>query len=170
MTDSIDERVYALVAEEQGVRREKLVASTTLSHDLGMEGDDAVEFFEQFSQKFAVDLTRLHEDWHCYFGPEGVSVGGMLFVLVPTLGLALVLQHMIPKFSFWVYTVIAFVAWMGAVYFWQKRHPDRYPQIRIQDLIDAVRAGSWTRELPMGVKARSGNRREYGGVYRWFTR
>jgi hypothetical protein len=50
MTDSIDERVYAFVAEERGVRREKLVSRTTLSHDLGMEGDDAVEFFEQFSE------------------------------------------------------------------------------------------------------------------------
>src|SRR5271170_715616 len=88
MLDSIEDRVYALVAEERGVRREKLASSTSLSNDLGLEGDDAVEFFEDFSREFAVDLTALGADWQCYFGKEGVGLGGILLVVVPTVVLA----------------------------------------------------------------------------------
>ena len=47
MQDSLSDRVYDLVAQKRGVRRE----GTTLSHDLGMEGDDAVEFFEDFAAR-----------------------------------------------------------------------------------------------------------------------
>ncbi len=62
MNDLIEGRVYALVAEERAVRREELTPTSTLSHDLGMDGDDAVEFFERFAKEFSVDARQLGED------------------------------------------------------------------------------------------------------------
>jgi len=43
--------------------------------DLGMDGDDAVEFFEAFGQTFSVDLARLWQHWHHHFAPEGIFQG-----------------------------------------------------------------------------------------------
>jgi hypothetical protein len=169
MYDSIQDRVYALVAEERGVRREKLHPLTTLSHDLGMEGDDAVEFFRDFGEKFAVDLKQLDQDWHCYFGPEGVGFGGILFVLFPTLILAFLLGLAVSNLSFMWAVSISFVLWMGAVYCWQRFRPSRDPEISIQDLVDCAKAGRWTKELPADARARRVRHATYGGLGRWFT-
>ena len=71
MGDSVNESVYTLLAQELLLPRERLAAHKTLSRDLGMEGDDAVEFFEKFEKEFQVDLSSLWADWNCYFAPEG---------------------------------------------------------------------------------------------------
>jgi len=71
MDASLQERVLAFVSEQTGVKREKIHLETTLSGDLGVEGDDAVEFFEEFRTEFAVELQELGRDWSFYFGPEG---------------------------------------------------------------------------------------------------
>lgn len=55
----IEDEVFDFVAEERGMKREKLKPSDRLLVDLGMDGDDAVEFFEKFENKFEVDLTYL---------------------------------------------------------------------------------------------------------------
>jgi Protein of unknown function (DUF1493) len=41
---------------------------TVLQTDLGMDGDDAVEFFAEFFEKFGIDSSRFHFADH--FGPE----------------------------------------------------------------------------------------------------
>jgi Protein of unknown function (DUF1493) len=61
------------------VKSEKLRLTATLSGDLGMEGDDAVEFFEKFGTEFAVDLSDLHRDWKFYFFSEGVPLAAALW-------------------------------------------------------------------------------------------
>jgi hypothetical protein len=42
-------------------------SSSRLSQHLGIEGDDAVEFFVAVQEKFGTDLTALHQQWpdHC---------------------------------------------------------------------------------------------------------
>jgi hypothetical protein len=57
-------------------KRRKITPHLTLNDDLGMDGDDAVEFFEAFAEKFSVDLKQLGEEWNLYFNPEGVSLFG----------------------------------------------------------------------------------------------
>ena len=59
MEAPLQERVLAFVSEQTGVKPERIRPATTLSRDLGIEGDDAVEFFERFHTKFAVDLQEL---------------------------------------------------------------------------------------------------------------
>lgn len=64
----IEEKVKALVAQQTGVRIEELSLQTELGKELGIDGDDAVEFFEKFSEEFQVDLSTFQFDK--YFGPE----------------------------------------------------------------------------------------------------
>jgi hypothetical protein len=57
---------------------------TRLSEDLGVDGDDALEFFENFSQEFQVDLSNFH--FGKYFGTEAsfnplllLTIGSIIF-------------------------------------------------------------------------------------------
>ncbi len=63
----IDE-VKELVSKEFSVKVEKLLNQTRLSHDLGMDGDDAWEFIEVFSEYFQVDMADF--EFRLYFGEE----------------------------------------------------------------------------------------------------
>ena len=69
MNNELTQDVFAMVSEFTGVRSEKLTSTTTLFCDLGIDGDDAIEFFEEFGRTFRVDLTELNIENH--FGPEG---------------------------------------------------------------------------------------------------
>lgn len=62
--------VISLLILHTNAKREEISPSTRLQHDLGMDGDDAVDFFDQFSRQFNVDIDALKEDWALHFGPE----------------------------------------------------------------------------------------------------
>lgn len=70
MSSATEGRVYAFVAEDHAVKRSKLTPITTLSYDLGLECDDAIEFFDNFEIEFSVDLKSLGKDWDSYFSKE----------------------------------------------------------------------------------------------------
>ncbi len=148
MQSSIDERVYDLVAKERGMGRAKLRPSTTLSHDLGMEGDDAVEFFEALAAKFAVDLQPLGKDWPCYFAAEGVGLGTMMLVSIPSLIAAYLIRLAAPVVPLWLALLFGFIAMVAILAFWVRKRPAKGPQISIQDLVDCVNAGRWNKQLP----------------------
>jgi len=73
-TDEVERRVLDFVAKERGMRIDKISNAKSINFDLGMDGDDAVEFFQDFAEKFSVDLTELGDEWDRYFGPEGFSL------------------------------------------------------------------------------------------------
>jgi acyl carrier protein len=68
MTASPEENVYEFVSRYCGVKRQALTPQTRLVEDLGLEGDDAEEFIQSFSQTFSVDLTEF--EFRKYFGVE----------------------------------------------------------------------------------------------------
>jgi acyl carrier protein len=70
MPTSLSERVRAFVAEQCGVPLNRIEPPTTLFGDLGVDGDDAVQFFQAFAREFEVDVSGL--DLTRHFGPEGV--------------------------------------------------------------------------------------------------
>lgn len=74
---SVYSKIFQLIAEKQGIKQSKITRDKSLNFDLGVDGDDAVELFEAFAEKFKVDLTSLGEEWDRYFGPEGFSLFGM---------------------------------------------------------------------------------------------
>lgn len=72
---NLAEAIIAFVARETGMKPSKLTLSTRLMHDLGIDGDDAVEFFEHFEQEFGVNLSDF--PYHRHFGPEGLDLFGV---------------------------------------------------------------------------------------------
>ncbi len=72
MSDDIFESIKLLSEKKMGKYRKPLLRDTTLEKDLGMSGDDAVEFVLDFSKKFSVDVSKF--EIKKYFFPEGDSI------------------------------------------------------------------------------------------------
>jgi hypothetical protein len=143
----LHERILALVSEATGVKLEKLQLTSTLSGDLGMEGDDAVEFFEKFGSEFAVDLSGLYRDWKFNFSPEGVPIATALLVAIPPVGIVIVLERFFPRLRGIVALGISALLWLGLLVKWNKwRHGDS-PQITVEDLVQSASSGKWTKAL-----------------------
>jgi acyl carrier protein len=135
-------QVVEMLAKERGLPAAKIDVSSRLLQDLGMDGDDAVDFFTSLHERFGTDLTALHERWSDHFGPEGYScwnclvvmpaavVGGVAagFFDLGTIG-GIVITVALLGFSFWVMKT-----W-GA--------PDRMHPITVAQVIAAVEAGAW---------------------------
>jgi Protein of unknown function (DUF1493) len=164
MQDNVSARVFALVAYERGRNIKELEPQLALERDLGMDGDDAVEFLERFGREFSIDLRPLGEDWHCYFGPEGIPFRALLFVLVPGLTISIVFVRFLPQLPDWSSFLSGFAGWMSVLFGWRYFCASASdPQITIRDLIDSVHAGVWTRILPQDIKEKLATRRRYVG-------
>lgn len=48
----------------------KIDLETSVENDLGLTGDDAVDFIEEFSERFNVNIEAF--DYNKYFKPEGL--------------------------------------------------------------------------------------------------
>jgi hypothetical protein len=70
----LETEVIQMIAKERGIRFLDVFPEKSLNLDLGMDGDDAVDFFTEFGERFQVDLAELGEEWHKYFGSEGFSL------------------------------------------------------------------------------------------------
>jgi len=68
MNSELLEEVKVFVAEFWLEPKGRLSAETSVNDDLGMDGDDGVEFMQAFSVRFGVDLSAFPQDK--YFGPE----------------------------------------------------------------------------------------------------
>lgn len=80
-SDNLEARVKALVAAETGTRLDGISSSTRLAEEIGIDGDDAVHFFERFAKEFDVDLTEMQ--WHMHFSDEGLGCPvGCVFALI----------------------------------------------------------------------------------------
>lgn len=71
--NELAEQVTAMVAEAVEVSAAGLSPASRLLEDLGMDGDDAVEFFQAFEARFSPDLAPLYRNWSRHFGPEGLG-------------------------------------------------------------------------------------------------
>ena len=69
MSDAdIKNRVIAIVTSQTGVPPSKISLSTRLYHDLGIAGDDASEFLQEYTMAFSLDMTNF--DFGAYFPSE----------------------------------------------------------------------------------------------------
>jgi hypothetical protein len=159
--NEVQGRVLALVSEATGVKLEKLQLTSTLSGDLGMEGDDAVEFFEKFGREFAVDLTDLDRDWKFYFSPEGVPIATALLVAIPPVGIAIVLERFFPRLRGIVALGIGALLWLAVLVKWNRWRYKDSPQITIEDLVQSASSGKWTKALPEKLLRRMNKPRFY---------
>jgi Protein of unknown function (DUF1493) len=164
MQDNVSARVFALAADERGRNIEKLEPQLTLQRDLGMDADDAVEFFDRFGREFSVDLRPLGEDWRYYFGPEGIPFRAALFLLIPGFTFSILFVRFLPRFPDWSCFLLGFAIWTLVLFGWTYlRGSVSNPQITIQGLIDCVHAGIWKNVVPEEVKGKLATRRRYVG-------
>ena len=68
MCEDMFKRVESFVSKFWLQEKSSLPENTRLQHDLGLDGTDAEEFMEAFSEEFDVDMSEFEFDSH--FGPE----------------------------------------------------------------------------------------------------
>ena len=81
---NIESDVLDFVSDRLGSRRDKVTLDTTLLGDLGVDGDDADEFFVAFAERFHVNLSALNLSRH--FGGEGCLPWQLPFFLFRVFG------------------------------------------------------------------------------------
>jgi len=67
----LSERVIDFVAAKTQRRRESITEGSSF-HTMGIDGDDAIEFMEDFQEVFGVDLSGFEP--RAYFGPEAAVI------------------------------------------------------------------------------------------------
>ena len=136
---ALEERIVAFATEELGMRPGRIGLSSRLSHDLGMDGDDAVQFFERFGEDFKVDLTVLYDHWREHFGGEGMSLEAML-VIGAAVGLGIILHEAFQPIPWWIWMIVLLCAFHFGYYRRFKVVP-----VTVSDLVDAAKEGRWVK-------------------------
>ena len=139
----IEERVLSFTAQHWPVRRHrKLTTDTRLAQDLGMDGDDAIEFLEQFAQEFNVDLADLRIHWDQHFAPEGSLSFGAMVVVVLCITAGFWLRDatgILPAWA-WGLSLIGVAALIH-----HRLSRDRSIPVTLGDLVEAVRLRRWNK-------------------------
>jgi acyl carrier protein len=139
---SLEDELIGLVAMELGVRRENIAPSSRLLQDLGLDGDDAVEFFAVFERRYGADLSGLYGHWDRHFGPEGF--GGPLTLLVMLVVLALPFLALPFGISpLWVLggEFVALLLWMWPLRQWLIK--DETLPVTVEHLMIAAQTKRW---------------------------
>src|SRR5262245_24136011 len=68
MNRDVSRELIEFVSTELRVAQARLLPTTRLHQDLGVDGADGIELMESFGRRFAVDLSAFDSDR--YFGPE----------------------------------------------------------------------------------------------------
>lgn len=140
----LTKEVISDLAEERGLRPEKLKLTDRLSDDLGMDGDDAVEFFAAFEAKFQIDLTPLYDHWDQHFGPEGFGPAWGILIPLTLFGWVGIIK--LGVHPYWAGSTVPLgVVLIAYLIIRDHRRAARRPYIAVTvtDLINAVSAGRW---------------------------
>lgn len=141
--DDVEKSVLELVAEFSGDDPTHLRPESRIVQDLSLYGQDAVELFAAFEDRFHVDLQPLYADWKAFFPPE-VPYGPsaiLVVVLVLLLPVLLIPFGINPVWA-WVAAVPALLIWRFGFNEWPLA-PKTYRPVRIADLIAAARQKRW---------------------------
>lgn len=141
----LEERIVAFTAKETGMKAHRIALSSRLSHDLGIDGDDAVKFFDKYGKEFSVDLSALGDHWHQHFKPEGggPSLGFMVVIVVCVVlgGLVHRAFNRIPGWASMIVLILVF-GWAYSRFLTNPDHDAMVPVI-VGDLLDAAKEGKW---------------------------
>lgn len=142
VTATLKAEVLRLVVEQTGVVPAKVQLSSRLLHDLGMDGDDAVDFFNRVHERFGTDLTHLNRRWSGHFRPEGISWRHGA-VTIPAAVVGGVVAGVAGLSKLWgvAIALALLVALLWAVRRW--RPPDRTAPVTVGEVVAAVEAGAW---------------------------
>ncbi len=68
------------ISSETGINQKKILPSSRLREDLGLDADDAFEFLQKFGERYKVDMSNFN--FEAYFSKEGVELLSALFILL----------------------------------------------------------------------------------------
>jgi acyl carrier protein len=138
---SIEAQVVELVAEHGEVQIAKVLPTTRILDDLGIDADDAVELFQAIRDRFGTDLTHLDERWDDHFGPEGLGCGAAALLFGPALLIGMPVAIIT---NIWVGFLVATLSVIAS--FWIVPHlglgKDMKP-ITVAQIVRAVESESW---------------------------
>ena len=138
----IEAEIVGLIAHERGLPSHKVTLSSRLLHDLGMDGDDAVEFFREFEERYDADLATLYEHWDRHFGPEGLGSPTTFLVMLVLLFLPLPLIPLgISPALVWGAEIAAVLLWHWPVKQWPLK--DKTIPVTVEDVIVAAETKRW---------------------------
>ena len=139
----LQDRLYALIIHHTDGRR-PLRDTDELFDDLGLDGDDAVDFFQAYGEAFNVDLTSLHRRWGAHFGPEGFPLSfGLGMILIGAAVGFLVALTGLPKWAAFGLGLLAAFGWLIGLRAWPLPRGEALIPITVSDLIHAARIGRW---------------------------
>jgi hypothetical protein len=146
-TGNLEAEIIDLLVEERGLPRERIQLTSRLLQDLGMDGDDAVDFFDTIHKRFGTDLTSLYDNWVNHFGPEGVSCWNGL-VILPAAIIGGLFAGGSGLSTFWgiALTIAVLAAWLWAMRRWGP--PDKMVPVTVREVVTAVEAGAWPSRAP----------------------
>jgi hypothetical protein len=142
----IEESVLRSVSRERGIRLAKLNLSDRLRVDLGMDGTDAVEFFESYATEFNVDCSDLQDRWDDYFGPEAAPwlPGTKAVFITGSVVLGILIAILFPRLHFWAICLLVLGIWIvvlstsAQINTARERKNPTSPQIAIAQLVEAA--------------------------------
>jgi acyl carrier protein len=139
---SIEAEVIDLIAHERGLPRRKVILSSRLLHDLGMDGDDAVEFFQDFEKRYGPDLAPLYRHWDRHFGPEGFGSPMMFLILLALvfLPIPLIPLGISPEWV-WGIEIGAILLWLWPLRQWPLK--DKTIAVTVEDVVMAAKTKQW---------------------------
>jgi Protein of unknown function (DUF1493) len=141
-SDILEDRVQGFTAQHLGVKRNKLSIATRLNRDLGMDGEDAVDFFKDFAAELRVNLDDLYTRWDQHFGPEGGPSFGFLVILVACIIAGFWLRDGLGWLPAWAWGSVLILAVILAYQFW---FSEKMLPITVGDLVESARSGCWNK-------------------------
>jgi acyl carrier protein len=142
----LEDQVIAFILEETGIKRKRVLLSSRLAQDIRLDGDDTVELFKKFGEKFNVDLTVLYHHWDQHFLPEGTRTSpGCLIGIFLSVAVGAVLYEFVKRIPAlaWMMAVLPVFGWIYTRLFLDRDPDDGKIPITVQDLVDAARSGKW---------------------------
>lgn len=74
MSDDIASHIIRSLRHKTGFPGDNIKLKSELLSDLGLDGDDAAEFFDDLARHFGTDLSPLQQEWHRHFRAEPTIV------------------------------------------------------------------------------------------------
>jgi acyl carrier protein len=157
--ESMEAEVIRLLETQTGVPPQHIRPSSRLSQDLGIEGDDAVDFFVAVEEKFGTDLTALHQQWPDHFIGEGMSLWNLVLILPVGFAGGLIAAWLdAAALVGFAITIFLLVAGMWAMNRWGGA--DKMMPITVAEIVEAVKAGAWPTRAERPQWVESGHSRE----------
>jgi len=145
MDDDPTAAVHSILVNGLGVPARNVTLDARIVHDLGVDGDDAAELFEELHKRFGTDFDALEVQWREFFNAESASPYTILFgipaviVFGAVAGVISAVWHW-PKIVAVLVALLLLVAgsWLLSRWFGRELRP-----LTVGGLAQIVEAGRW---------------------------